>query len=77
MSDRDLDAVFAACDDPELLAFLAEHGDIDRFHRLPDKLVHHPPLWGKVLRLVPFVANGEAAGPSGGFSVVPTHETSL
>ena len=77
VSDRDLDAVFAACDDPDLLAFLAEHGDIDRFHRLPDKLAHHPPLWGKVLRLVPFVANAEVAGPSGGSPVAPTHETSL
>jgi digeranylgeranylglycerophospholipid reductase len=56
LSDDDLNALIAACDDPELLAFLAEQADIDRLHRLPDELAARPSLWGKVLRLLPLVA---------------------
>jgi len=63
VSDRDLNALFAACDDPDLLFFLAEHGDIDRFHRLPDELAGHPSLWGKVLRLLPLLASREILDP--------------
>ncbi len=61
LSDRDLNAVFATCDDPDLLSFLAEHADIDYLHRLPDELAARPLLWGKVLRLLPCVAKGEIA----------------
>jgi len=59
LSDRELDVAIAACDDPDLLAFLAARADIDRLHRLPDELAARPPLWGKALRLLPCVAKRE------------------
>jgi geranylgeranyl reductase family protein len=77
VSDRELSAVFAACDDQDLLAFLAEHADIDRFHRLPDNLAVHPSLWGKILRLLPLVASREIADLPSRSSVVSTPHTSL
>jgi len=77
VSDRELNAIFAACDDRDLLAFLAEHADIDHFHRLPDKLALHPSLWGKLLRLLPFVASCEIADLSDRSSVASTPHTSL
>ncbi len=61
LSDRDVDAVIATCDDPDLLSFLAAHADIDRLHRLPDELAARPALWGKALRLLPCVAKREIA----------------
>jgi len=77
LSDRDLNAALAACDDSDLLAFLAEHSDIDRFHRLPDDLAAHPSLWGKVLRLVPLVASGEIADLPDRFPIVSEPRLSL
>jgi len=77
VSDRELNAIFAACDDPELLSFLADHADIDRFHRLPDRLALHPSLWGKLLRLLPFVASREIADLSDRSSVASTPRPSL
>jgi len=61
LSDSDLNALFAACDDPNLLSFLAEHADIDRFHQLPDELAAHPSLWRKVLGLLPVIVGREIA----------------
>jgi digeranylgeranylglycerophospholipid reductase len=56
LSDRELNAMIDAFDEPDLLSFLAERADIDRFHRLPDELAARPQLWGKVLRLLPHIA---------------------
>jgi digeranylgeranylglycerophospholipid reductase len=61
LSDPDLNALFAACDDPDLLPFLAEHADIDHFHRLPDELAARPSLWRKVLGLLPVIVSREIA----------------
>lgn len=61
LTDRDLNAVIATCDEPDLLSFLAEQADIDRFHRLPDELAARPLLWGKVLRLLPCIVKREIA----------------
>ena len=69
LSDRDLSAVLAACDEPDLLSFLATHADIDQFHRLPDELAANPPLWGKMLRLLPLVVHRETADLPGQSSV--------
>jgi len=69
LSDRELSAVLAACDEPDLLSFLAEHADIDQFHRLPDELAAKPPLWGKVLRLLPLVVHRETTDSPGRSSV--------
>ncbi len=77
LSDRDLGAVIAACDDPHLLSFLAEHADIDNFHRLSDELAAHPSLWGKVLRLLPLVANREIVGLADRSPVASAPRTSL
>ena len=60
ISDPELNALFAACDDPELLSFLAEHADIDRFHRLPDSLATHPSFWAKTVRLLPLLMSRES-----------------
>jgi len=77
LSDRELDAVIATCDDPDLLAFLAAHADIDRLHRLPDELAARPPLWGKALRLLPCVAKREIADLSDRSPVVSAPRASL
>ncbi len=77
LSDRDLSAVVAACGDPDLLSFLAEHADIDRFHRLPDELAARPRLWGKVLHLLPLIPSREIVGPPDRSPVVSAPGTSL
>jgi len=77
VSDRELNAMFAACSDPDLLSFLAEHADIDRFHRLPDKLAVHPSLWGKLLRLLPLIASHEIADLADSSTVAPSYRNSL
>ncbi len=64
LTDHDLNALFAACEDRELLSFLSEHADIDRFHRLPDELAVHPLLWKKVLRLLPLITSREITEPA-------------
>ncbi|MCK5247706.1 hypothetical protein KAR02_12440, partial [Candidatus Bipolaricaulota bacterium] len=60
LHDADIDAAAAALDDPHLLQFLADHADIDHFHRLPDLLASEPSLWTTLLRLAPLL------GRSGG-----------
>ncbi len=77
LSDRDLNAVVAACNDPDLLSFLAEHADIDRLHRLPDELAAHPSLWGKVLQLLPLIVDREIADLPDRPPVVSAPRTSL
>jgi len=77
LSDRELSAVLAACDEPDLLSFLAERADIDWFHRLPDELAAKPPLWGKVLRLLPLVVHRETADSAVRSSVASVLRASL
>ncbi len=77
LSDRELSAAIAACDDPALLSFLAEHADIDRLHRLPDELATQPLLWGKILRLLPRMVNREIADLPDRSSVVSVPPASL
>lgn len=77
LSDRDLSAALAACNDPDLLSFFAEHADIDRFHRLPDELAAQPSLWGKVLQLLPLIVNREIAGLPDRPPVVFAHRAPL
>ena len=55
LRDTDIDNVAAALDDPHFLQFLADHADIDHFHRLPDLLASEPSLWTTLLRLVPLL----------------------
>ena len=55
LRDEDFEAVAEALDDPEFLQFLADNGDIDRFHQLPDQLVSEPRLWTSILRIVPLL----------------------
>jgi hypothetical protein len=77
LPDRDLSAVLAACDEPDLLSFLAERADIDQLHRLPDELAARPPLWGKVLRLLPLIVRRETADSPGQSSVASILRASL
>ncbi len=77
LSDADLSALIAACDDPDLLSFLAKHADIDDFHRLADELAARPSLWGKVLRLLPLVVNREVVSLTDRSPVASTPRISL
>ena len=52
LSDRGIDEAFAALDDPELLRFVAEIGDIDCLHRLPRGLGARRRLWARLLPLL-------------------------
>ncbi|MFC2106436.1 geranylgeranyl reductase family protein [Candidatus Bipolaricaulota bacterium] len=55
LRDEDVESAAASLDDPQFLQFLADHADIDRFHRLPDWLASEPRLWTTILRIIPLL----------------------
>ena len=55
LSDGGIDEAFAALDDPELMRFVAEIGDIDRLHRLPRGLASRRRLWTRLLPLLALI----------------------
>ncbi len=55
LSDEAIDSAAASLDDPHFLQVLADHADIDAFHRLPDQLAATPSLWSTLLRAIPFL----------------------
>jgi flavin-dependent dehydrogenase len=57
LRDTDVEAVAAALDDRPFLQFLADHADIDCFHKLPDQLASEPRLWATMLRIVPLLGS--------------------
>jgi flavin-dependent dehydrogenase len=57
LKDEDTEAAAAALDDRPFLQFLADHADIDCFHRLPDQLASEPRLWATLLRIVPLLGS--------------------
>jgi len=62
LSDQELSAALSRLDAPPLRSFLSEHADIDQLHLLPDRLAAHPPLWSRVLDVVPLLAGHEPLG---------------
>ena len=57
LRDEDLEVMAAALDNSQFLQFLADHADIDYFHRLPDRLASEPRLWTSIIRLVPLLGS--------------------
>lgn len=55
LQDDAADRIASSLEDASLLGFLAEHADIDAFHRLADGLAAKPHLWSTLLALVPLV----------------------
>ena len=53
MSDENLNEIFEAADNPELLALIGEHGDIDYPSHVAKALIKRPALWGKLIHAVP------------------------
>lgn len=51
LDDRGINALFSSIDDPELLRFIAESGDIDRPSLLIPALIRRPHLWELVLQI--------------------------
>jgi len=52
LSDEAIDDAFAAADHPDLLQFLATHGDIDRLRQLPRRLASRRNLWKRLVPLM-------------------------
>lgn len=52
LSDEGISDAFAALDQPDLLRFLAEAGDIDRLRSLPRHLARERGLWKRLLPLL-------------------------
>jgi len=54
ISDEQINAMFAALDDPHILRILGEHGDIDYPSQVVKALLKRPDLWGRLLSAAPF-----------------------
>ncbi|OGF53119.1 MAG: hypothetical protein A2Z21_06930 [Candidatus Fraserbacteria bacterium RBG_16_55_9] len=54
VSDEDINKMFAALDDPQILKLLSEFGDIDYPSYVVKALLKRPDLWGRLLPAIPF-----------------------
>lgn len=74
LADSTLDKIIASLNDPQILALIAEYGDIDYPSRLAMAFFRSPGLWRKFARLIPelrllrnlLVRGGLEASPVGG-----------
>ena len=69
--DCDLDSMFAAVEDPDLLSFLAERADIDHLHRLVGELARAPSLWARCSRLLRCLSPQDAGQPVASSTIAP------
>lgn len=53
LTDDELDRLFEAADEPEVMRILSEHGDIDYTSHAAQALLKRPRLWGRFLRAIP------------------------
>jgi len=54
VSEEDINKMFAALDDPQILQHLSEYGDIDYPSFVVKALLKRPDLWSRLLPAVPF-----------------------
>ncbi|MBE0634700.1 NAD(P)/FAD-dependent oxidoreductase [Candidatus Bipolaricaulota bacterium] len=55
LKDEEVEAAATVLQDRQFMQFLADHADIDQFHRLPDHIASEPHLWTTLLRIIPFL----------------------